>query len=70
MLFRSCLDASPKSKHCQGIAMDVPTVNATPEELYDLALTLVGDSGGLGIYPWGIHIDGRAIKSRWDYSGK
>jgi peptidoglycan hydrolase-like protein with peptidoglycan-binding domain len=63
-------DASPKSKHCQGIAMDVPAVNATPEELYDLALTLVGDSGGLGIYPWGIHIDCRAIKSRWDYRGK
>jgi peptidoglycan hydrolase-like protein with peptidoglycan-binding domain len=60
-------DASPKSKHCQGIAMDVPAVNATPEELYDLALTLVGDSGGLGIYPWGIHIDCRPIKSRWDY---
>lgn len=63
-------DASPKSKHCQGIAMDVPAVNATPEELYDLALTLVGDSGGLGIYPWGIHMDCRLIKSRWDYRGK
>ena len=60
-------DASPKSKHCQGIAMDVPAVNATPEELFDLALTLVGDSGGLGLYDWGIHIDCRTIKSRWDY---
>jgi peptidoglycan hydrolase-like protein with peptidoglycan-binding domain len=66
----SIKDASPKSKHCQGIAMDVPAVNATPEELYDLALTLVGDSGGLGIYPWGIHMDCRLIKSRWDYRGK
>lgn len=62
----SIKDASPKSKHCQGIAMDVPAVNATPEELYDLALTLVGDSGGLGIYPWGIHIDSRPIKARWN----
>ena len=60
-------DASPKSKHCWGISMDVPAVNATPEELFDLALTLVGDSGGLGLYDWGIHIDCRPIKSRWDY---
>ena len=66
----SIKDASPKSKHCQGIAMDVPAVKATPEELYDLALTLVGESGGLGIYPWGIHMDCRKIKSRWDYRGK
>ena len=60
-------DASPKSKHCQGIAMDVPAVKATPQELYDLALTLVGDTGGLGIYAWGIHIDCRPVKSRWKY---
>lgn len=60
-------DASPKSKHCQGIAMDVPARNATPQQLYDFALTLVGDAGGLGIYPWGIHIDCRTIKSRWKY---
>lgn len=58
-------DASPKSKHCMGIAMDVPAAGATPQELYDLALTLVGDTGGLGLYSWGIHIDCRAIKSRW-----
>ncbi len=66
----SIKDASPKSKHCHGIAMDVPAVKATPEELYDLALTLVGESGGLGIYPWGIHMDARPDKSRWDYRKK
>lgn len=66
----SIKDASPKSKHCMGIAMDVPAFKATPQELYDLALTLVGDKGGLGIYDWGIHIDNRRIKSRWDYRGK
>ena len=59
-------DASPKSTHCWGISMDVPAVNATPEELYDLALTLVGDTGGLGLYDWGIHIDCRSIKARWN----
>lgn len=66
----SIKDASPKSKHCWGIAMDVPAVNATPQELYDLGLNLVGDTGGLGIYSWGIHIDARPVKSRWDYRGR
>lgn len=61
----SIKDASPKSKHCMGIAMDVPKGKATPQQLYDLALTLVGDKGGVGLYSWGIHIDNRHIKSRW-----
>ena len=66
--YNATLDgASPKSKHCQGIAMDVHAKNATVQELYDLGLTLVGDTGGLGLYDWGIHIDCRTIKSRWDY---
>lgn len=63
-------DASPKSKHCQGIAMDIPAKKATAQELYDLFEGIMGESGGLGIYDWGIHVDCRPIKSRWDYRGK
>lgn len=66
----SIKDASPKSKHCMGIAMDIPAKNATPQELYDLFEDIMGESGGLGIYDWGIHVDYRPIKSRWDYRGK
>lgn len=65
--YNAGLDGSAsRSKHCQGIAMDVHAKGATVQELYDLALTLVGDTGGLGLYDWGIHIDCRSIKARWN----
>jgi len=54
------------SKHCWGIAMDIPAVNATPQQLYAAAEKIMGDTGGLGIYDWGIHMDCREEKARWD----
>jgi uncharacterized protein YcbK (DUF882 family) len=53
------------SKHCWGTAMDIPSVNATPLELYQAAEKIMGDTGGLGLYSWGIHMDCRKTKSRW-----
>lgn len=58
-------DASPKSKHCMGIAMDIPAKKATAQELYDLFEGIMGETGGIGIYDWGIHIDSRSVKARW-----
>ena len=58
--------AASYSRHCWGIAVDIPAKNATPEELYALAEQIMGDTGGLGIYDWGIHMDPRPVKSRWD----
>ena len=58
------------SKHCQGLAMDIPTLNASPEELYDFFEEIMGDTGGLGLYPWGIHVDPRLVKARWDERSK
>ena len=57
--------AAPYSRHCWGIAMDVPAKNATPEELYAAAEKIMGNTGGLGLYPWGIHGDPRPVKARW-----
>lgn len=53
------------SRHCQGTAMDIPAVNAAPQELYEAAEKILGQSGGLGLYPWGIHVDTRKVKTRW-----
>lgn len=61
----SIKDASPKSKHCWGIAKDIPAVKAAPQELYDPFEGILGSSGGLGLYSWGVHVDCRPIKSRW-----
>ena len=58
------------SLHCRGLAMDIPKGDATPEELYALFEDIMGESGGLGIYDWGIHVDPRPVKSRWDERSK
>lgn len=55
------------SQHCRGFAADIPAVNATPEELYAKAEEIMGGTGGLGIYDWGIHVDVRAVPARFDY---
>lgn len=54
----------PKSKHLWAMAMDIPT--SEPEPLYEFFDNLYPDSHGLGIYDWGIHIDVRQEKARWD----
>ena len=59
------IDGATYSKHCWGIAMDIPAAKATPLELYQAAEKIMGDTGGLGLYDWGIHMDCRQTKSRW-----
>lgn len=54
------------SKHCWGIAMDIPKGKSTPEALYEHFDKRIGDQGGVGIYDWGIHVDFRGEKARWD----
>ena len=57
--------ASPHSKHRLGMAYDFHIDGVSPQELYDFGEEILGDSGGLGLYPWGIHIDDRPVKGRW-----
>lgn len=58
--------ASSKSQHMNGKAADISVPGVSPEDLYAYAESLMPDTGGLGIYEWGIHIDTRTGKSRWD----
>ena len=55
------------SQHLYGNAADLgcPT-GCTPEQMASIAEEIMGDTGGIGIYPWGIHIDTRSTKSRWN----
>ena len=58
--------ASPNSKHKLGMAVDFHIDGVSPEALRDYGETLMPDWGGIGIYSWGIHIDDRPVKGRWD----
>lgn len=57
--------ASPHSKHRLGMAMDFHMEGVSPQALRDYAESLMPDQGGIGLYPWGIHLDDRPVKGRW-----
>lgn len=54
------------SQHLNGNAADLGCPEGTtPAEMAAIAEELMPNSGGIGIYSWGIHIDNRPGKSRW-----
>lgn len=55
------------SQHTLGIAVDLGCpAGTTPAEMAAVAEAVMGNTGGIGIYSWGIHIDRRKTKSRWN----
>lgn len=63
----SLKNSSKKSQHCNGLAADIQVEGHTPLEVYNYACSLLGDHGGVGIYNTFVHVDVRAVKSRFDY---
>ena len=62
---------SPTSQHLYGLAADIVVQGVTPKEVARYAETVLGAKGGIGLYQWGVHVDVRAKRSRWDStSGK
>lgn len=55
------------SQHLYGTAADLGCpAGVTPRKMASIAEEIMGDTGGIGIYSWGIHIDSRKTKSRWN----
>lgn len=55
------------SQHLLGKAADLGCPRGcTPEQMASIAEEIMGNTGGIGIYSWGIHIDTRSTKSRWN----
>lgn len=56
------------SRHLEGIAADIRCDELTPVELKKFAEEIPEfANGGIGIYDWGIHVDVRGRRARWDY---
>lgn len=51
------------SEHMYGRAADLHS-SKSPEEMYRIAEEVLGNTGGLGLYSWGIHVDVGKY-SRW-----
>ena len=55
------------SQHILGKAADLGCPSGfTPTQMASIAEDVMGYTGGIGIYSWGIHIDTRSAKSRWN----
>jgi len=55
---------SSKSIHMEGRAIDVKYHD--PYKLYLFLVDLYLNTYGIGVYSWGVHIDTRLEKARWD----
>jgi hypothetical protein len=55
------------SQHRYGTAADLGKPSGVSvAEMAAIAEDVMGNTGGIGIYSWGIHIDSRKTKSRWN----
>ena len=53
------------SYHLKGMAADLHCATATPAEMKKVAEAVMGKTGGIGLYGWGIHVDVGKY-SRWN----
>lgn len=53
------------SQHLYGMAADIGVPGVAARAVADYAETLLTDCGGIGVYPWGVHVDTRLTRSRW-----
>ena len=54
------------SQHLDGIAADITVPGVAPKTVATYLETLLPNTGGIGIYSWGVHVDTRKTKSRWN----
>ena len=67
---RAC-GSQDTSQHIKGKAVDFHIDGVDPEEIAEwIDENLCPDDGGVGIYDWGVHIDRRKNKARWDLRGE
>lgn len=60
-------NGASQSQHMTGFACDLGCPKGiTAEKMASVAEEVIGNTGGIGIYDWGIHIDSRSIKARWN----
>lgn len=53
------------SYHLYGMAADIVVSGVKPQTVYNYINSMMHD-GGIGLYSWGVHVDTRPIKSRWN----
>lgn len=58
--------SSSNSRHMYGVAADFHVVGVAHKTVYDYLNKKYPNKYGIGLYSWGVHVDTRAAKSRWN----
>ena len=58
------VDGVANSQHLYGLAADLHSA-ASPAQMKAVAEDVMGRTGGIGLYDWGIHVDTRQGYARW-----
>ena len=53
------------SQHLLGRAADLHSAES-PAKMKEVAEEVMGNTGGIGLYSWGIHVDTREVYARWN----
>lgn len=60
------IGGASNSQHLYGLAADISVPGVAPKTVAAYLETLLPNTGGIGIYSWGVHVDTRKTKSRWN----
>jgi uncharacterized protein YcbK (DUF882 family) len=52
----------PESQHVGGLAADISVDGVDPSALFDMCRQF----DGVGLYEWGVHVDVRGWRARWE----
>lgn len=63
----AAVGGTPKSQHLRGTAADIVVRGISPLAVAQFAEYLLGDRGGIGVYPSFTHVDVRENRARWDH---
>ena len=58
--------SSGNSRHIYAIAADFHVVGVAHKTVYDYLNKKYPNKYGIGLYSWGVHLDSRPTKSRWN----
>lgn len=67
-LYNENVGGSPTSKHMLGIAADFHCPGVNPRRIFNFLYEYQPYKYGLGLYSWGVHLDVRNVKNRWNES--
>ena len=58
--------SSSNSRHMYAVAADLHVVGVSHKEVYNYLNKKYPNKYGIGLYSWGVHVDTRKEKSRWN----